>query len=88
MRLIFVGSYAINKVFSKIYFYVYYTVLYKTTSLVILTEVKVIDESGNVVPVGTPGELCTRAYSSMLCYWNDEEKTNELISKDRWLHSG
>ena len=59
-----------------------------STSVVILTEVKVIDESGNVVPVGTPGELCTRAYSSMLCYWNDEEKTNELISKDRWLHSG
>ena len=59
-----------------------------STSVVLLTEVKVIDESGNVVPVGTPGELCTRAYSSMLCYWNDEEKTNELISKDRWLHSG
>ena len=57
-------------------------------SVVLPTEVKVIDESGNVVPVGTPGELCTRAYSSMLCYWNDEEKTNELISKDRWLHSG
>ena len=52
------------------------------------TEVKVIDESGNVVPVNTPGELCTRAYSSMLGYWNDEAKTDELISKDRWLHSG
>ena len=52
------------------------------------TEVKVIDEAGNVVPVGTPGELCTRAYSSMLGYWNDDEKTSEIISKDRWLHSG
>lgn len=52
------------------------------------TEVKVVDEVGNIVPTGTPGELCTRAYSSMLGYWNDEGKTAEIIKTDRWLHSG
>lgn len=52
------------------------------------TEVKIVDENDNIVPVGTPGELCTRAYSSMLGYWNDEAKTKEIISADRWLHSG
>ena len=52
------------------------------------TEVKIIDENGQVVPVGVPGELCIRGYANMLGYWNDQEKTEELISKDRWLHSG
>lgn len=52
------------------------------------TEVKVVDENGKVVPVGTPGELCTRGYANMLGYWDDEEKTNEIISKEGWLHSG
>ena len=52
------------------------------------TEVKIIDENGQVVPVGVPGELCLRGYANMLGYWNDKEKTEELISKDRWLHSG
>eukprot|EP00095_Tigriopus_kingsejongensis_P006007 maker-scaffold245_size240363-snap-gene-1.22 protein:Tk06007 transcript:maker-scaffold245_size240363-snap-gene-1.22-mRNA-1 annotation:"hypothetical protein DAPPUDRAFT_54086" len=52
------------------------------------TEVKVIDETGHLVPCGTPGELCTRGYSTMLGYWNDEAKTQETITPDRWLHTG
>ena len=52
------------------------------------TEIKIIDTEGRVVPVGTPGELCTRGYSSMLGYWNDNQKTAEIFGKDRWLHSG
>ena len=53
------------------------------------TEIKVIDtENGHLVPVGTPGELCFRGYANMIGYWNEEEKTKELITKDRWLHSG
>ena len=52
-------------------------------------EVKIIDEStGLVLPVGQAGELCTRGYSVMLGYWNDEEKTKETIDNARWLHSG
>ena len=52
------------------------------------TEVKVIDEEGQIVPMGTPGELCSRGYSTMLGYWNDEEKTKEAITPDRWFHTG
>ena len=52
-------------------------------------EVKVIDpETGQVVPVNTAGELCTRGYSVMLGYWNDEEKTQQAIDKARWMHTG
>ncbi|KAJ3642552.1 hypothetical protein Zmor_025317 [Zophobas morio] len=51
-------------------------------------EVKVVDESGCVVPFGTPGELCVRSYSNMLGYWNDEEKTKEMIGTDGWLKTG
>jgi len=52
------------------------------------TEIKIIDEQGNNVPVGTPGELLTRGYCVMKGYWGDEEKTNETIDGAHWLHSG
>jgi fatty-acyl-CoA synthase len=51
-------------------------------------EVKIVDESGNIVPCGERGELCTRGYSVMLGYWDEEEKTREAIDKDGWMHSG
>jgi fatty-acyl-CoA synthase len=52
-------------------------------------EVKVVcTESGRVVPRGEPGEFCTRGYSVMLAYWNDEEKTREAIDADGWMHTG
>ncbi|MGH8110613.1 MAG: AMP-binding protein [Rhodanobacteraceae bacterium] len=49
---------------------------------------KVIDSAGDVVPRGTPGELCTRGYSVMLGYWNDEEKTREVLDPEGWMHTG
>lgn len=51
-------------------------------------EVKIADEQGRVVPVGEKGEVCTRGYSVMRGYWNDEEKTRETIDAAGWLHSG
>jgi len=51
-------------------------------------QVKIIDENGRVVPRGTPGELCTRGYSVMLGYWDDEEKTREDIDPAGWMHTG
>ena len=52
-------------------------------------EVKIIDEqTGQVVPIGEPGELCTRGYSVMLGYWNDDERTRESIDAARWMHTG
>ncbi len=51
-------------------------------------EVKVVDESGRIVPPGMPGELCTRGYSVMRGYWNDGDKTAEAIDSGRWMHTG
>ena len=50
-------------------------------------EVKIIDDESRIVPVGTHGELCTRGYSVMKGYWQDDEKTAESIV-DGWMHSG
>jgi fatty-acyl-CoA synthase len=51
-------------------------------------EVKIVDVDGRIVPRGTPGELCTRAYSVMLGYWNDDAKTAEAIDGAGWMHTG
>lgn len=52
-------------------------------------EVKIIDPgTGEIVPVGQSGELCTRGYSVMHGYWGDDEKTREAIDEDKWMHTG
>jgi fatty-acyl-CoA synthase len=51
-------------------------------------EVKVIDENGRTTPRGVPGELCTRGYSVMLGYWNDPERTAEVVDAEGWIHTG
>jgi fatty-acyl-CoA synthase len=51
-------------------------------------EVKIVDADGRIVPPRKPGELCTRGYSVMRGYWNDEEKTREAIDDGRWMHTG
>ncbi len=51
-------------------------------------EVQVVDpETGLVVPRGTPGELCTRGYSVMLGYWDEPDKTAEVL-RSGWMHTG
>ncbi|CAM5281734.1 AMP-binding protein OS=Streptomyces fumanus OX=67302 GN=GCM10018772_57260 PE=3 SV=1 [Streptomyces fumanus] len=52
-------------------------------------EVKVVDPAtGVTLPRGATGELCTRGYSVMLGYWNEPEKTAEVIDPARWMHTG
>ena len=51
-------------------------------------EVKIIDEEGKVVPRGQLGELCVRGYSVMLGYWDDAERTAEVIDAANWMHTG
>jgi fatty-acyl-CoA synthase len=52
-------------------------------------ESKVIDPAtGLTVPRGTPGELCTRGYAVMLGYWEQPDKTAEVIDAARWMHTG
>ena len=52
-------------------------------------EVKVIDpETGETLPRGTDGELCTRGYSVMLGYWDQPEQTAEAVDPEGWMHTG
>jgi fatty-acyl-CoA synthase len=52
-------------------------------------EVKIVDPAtGLTVPRGEPGEFCTRGYSVMLGYWNEPEKTAEVLDSARWMHTG
>jgi fatty-acyl-CoA synthase len=44
-------------------------------------------DTGRIVPRGTPGEFCTRGYSVMTGYWNDEAATRASI-RNGWMHSG
>ncbi len=51
-------------------------------------ETKIIDAAtGNIVPRGEIGELCTRGYSVMLKYWNNEEATRKSIDDAGWMHT-
>ena len=51
-------------------------------------EIKIVDEHGKIVPRGGLGELCVRGYSVMLGYWEDQDKTAEVIDQARWMHTG
>ncbi|XP_068119486.1 medium-chain acyl-CoA ligase ACSF2, mitochondrial-like [Hyperolius riggenbachi] len=53
------------------------------------TEGKVVDtNTGEILPLNTPGELMIRGYCVMLGYWAEEEKTREVITPDRWYRTG
>ncbi len=52
-------------------------------------EVKVVDiESGETLPHGEQGELCTRGYLVMKGYYQMPEATACAIDSDGWLHTG
>lgn len=53
------------------------------------TEVKIIStDSGETVPTGEQGELCTRGYLVMKGYDGDPEATRRAVDSDGWLHTG
>ncbi|QAU43919.1 AMP-binding protein [Bradyrhizobium guangzhouense] len=51
-------------------------------------EVKVVDLEGKIVKRGERGELCTRGYSVMLGYWEEKEKTGDVLDAAGWMHTG
>jgi fatty-acyl-CoA synthase len=51
-------------------------------------QVKIVDAAGRVVPIGSQGEILTRGYSVMKGYWNDPERTRDVIDDAGWMHTG
>jgi fatty-acyl-CoA synthase len=52
-------------------------------------EVKIVDpETGQEMPRGQQGELCTRGFIVMKGYYNMPEATARAIDQDGWLHTG
>jgi len=52
-------------------------------------EVKIVDPgNGRIVARGERGELCTRGYSVMLGYWDDDGATRAAIDTANWMHTG
>lgn len=50
-------------------------------------EVRVVDDQGNQVPVGVPGEVICRGDVVMEGYWNNADATNSSL-RDGWLWTG
>jgi long-chain acyl-CoA synthetase len=51
------------------------------------TEIKLVDDKGNIVADGEAGELCCRGPQVMKGYWQKPEETSKTI-RDGWLHTG
>lgn len=57
-------------------------------------ETKVVDPFNRsiILPLGQPGELAVAGYSLQKGYWNDVEKTKEVMIPDEtgkvWMHTG
>jgi fatty-acyl-CoA synthase len=49
--------------------------------------VALLDDQGNVVPRGEPGEICVRGPLVMNGYWNKPQQTAEAF-RHGWLHTG
>jgi len=51
-------------------------------------QVKVVDSQGRCVPRGVQGEIHTRGYSVMRGYWDDPQKTRDVLDEAGWMHTG
>lgn len=51
------------------------------------TDIRLVDDNGQDVPVGEPGELWVKGPQVMLGYWQRPDATDEVL-KDGWLATG
>ncbi|CZR54814.1 related to long-chain-fatty-acid-CoA ligase [Phialocephala subalpina] len=56
------------------------------------TKAKIIDVDGNILPLGSRGELCVAGFSLQKGYWQNPAKTAEVMRTDEngilWMHTG
>jgi acyl-CoA synthetase (AMP-forming)/AMP-acid ligase II len=51
-------------------------------------EVRIVDDAGDDVPTGEPGEIVVRGYNVMQGYFEDPDATAAAIDAGGWLHTG
>ena len=52
------------------------------------TEVAILDERGDAVPLGELGEICVRGPQVMRGYWNAPDETARAFTGEGWLRTG
>ena len=52
-----------------------------------INQVRIVDEAGNPVNSGVPGEITIKNPAVMLGYWRNEEQTRQAL-RQGWLHTG
>jgi long-chain acyl-CoA synthetase len=53
-----------------------------------LTEVKLLDDDGNEVPMGQPGEIAIKGPQVMAGYWQRPDETAKVMTADGFFRSG
>jgi len=52
-------------------------------------EIKVIDPITSAIKkTGESGEICIRGHCNFVGYWNQVNKTNDVLDNRYWYHSG
>ena len=52
------------------------------------TEIAILDDDGNQVPLGQPGEIAIRGPQVMAGYWNRPDETAKVMTADGYFKSG
>jgi long-chain acyl-CoA synthetase len=52
------------------------------------TDIRILDDEGNEVAVGAPGELAVKGPQVMKGYWNNPMETAKVFTNDGWLLTG
>ena len=52
------------------------------------TELKLLDDDGNEVPIGTPGEIAIKGPQVMAGYWQRPDETAKVMTPDGFFRSG
>ena len=53
-----------------------------------VTEIKIVDEDWNELPLGSVGEVAIKSLGNMIGYWKNPEATKECMNDEGWFRSG
>jgi long-chain acyl-CoA synthetase len=51
------------------------------------TEIRIVDDGGNIVEIGETGEILARGPQVMKGYWRNQKETDAVLT-DGWMHTG